>query len=204
MDSIKQTEFDSVTAVAKDSNQGLRRLQLPPTKVLLPVTALGVVVATVLWYLTTAVNPLVPLWRGLAGAAHLMSEAVVVPLWLVAVLGLTSLLSLSVTALRLGVALIAARRAGNPYRSDRIFDLDWQWRWEGDSPGVSSLTPLCPNCAYELSLETTPQTTSFESDDVGLVCESCAFSKHFEVGPSELLTRVVKEIRRRDRKDERA
>lgn len=201
MDSVKQTKFDSMIAVARDGSQSLRRLRLPTAKLLLPVTT--VVTGMFLLYLITSVNPLALFWRGLTGAAAFMGQGFVVPLWLVVALSLTSLLSLSLTALRLSAARLAARRAGNPYLGDRIFDLDWQWRWDGDSPDVSSLTPLCPHCGYELSLEATPQARSFEGSEVGLVCESCSFGKHFEVGPSELLTRVVKEIRRRDRSDER-
>lgn len=196
---LNELKRPGLGGVAADAGGARRWPRLPSARALLPLAA--VVAGGILVHILTSVNLLAALWGTLSGVLGFFGQGFVVPLWLVVALSLTSLFSLGVTAVRVGTAYREGRRAGNPYTADTIMELGWQWRWNGDTPEAASLTPLCPHCAYELSLEAPaqPEPTSFESTSVQLVCESCAYGKRFELGPSELLERVVKEIRRRAR-----
>jgi hypothetical protein len=153
---------------------------------------------------------------GLLGAAVLLAlswpllarlplgQPVVVPLWIMVLLILSSMLSLVATSLRLSARRARAKAEGKRHLSDCVFDVDWQWVWRDGNVDASSLLPLCPRCAYELTVDAalghTAEHPTFHGKDVVLTCDNCAFEKHFDIGPNELLQRVIKEIHWRKRR----
>ena len=90
------------------------------------------------------------------------------------------------------------------YTSDNILDIDWQWRWHGES--IESLTPICPNCELELSAIARPfDDTGYDNREwlLGFKCqdEECDFEHdpHHDSAAHEYYELIKKHIRREAR-----
>lgn len=91
------------------------------------------------------------------------------------------------------------------YTNDRIFGVDWQWKWIGDR--IDSLVALCPECAYQPKVEET-YNFDLENESSGLqssskmVCDNCGFEQVWQDSPEYLKNRATREIHRKIRTGE--
>lgn len=90
------------------------------------------------------------------------------------------------------------------YIQDNIFSIDWQWNWAFD--GINNLTPLCPECSYQLNLSPTIDRTKLSKGADFIMtkveCDHCGFKKEINDEIDRLKHKVIKEIHRKIRTEE--
>lgn len=93
------------------------------------------------------------------------------------------------------------------YTSDEIEGIAWEWDLkEGE---FKELTPLCPECTFELDLQ--PEQTGYhplvgyrgnappKPRYTDVICNKCGFSERRDFPPQKFLRHIEREIRRRMR-----
>lgn len=165
-------------------------------------TVVGGLILTLLAKLwTPAETALIWLGERLLAFVGLFSSSYSVPGWLLAPLGLLSL----VTVAR---ALIGLRSAASPaaqhasYVEDLLFGARWRWSWVGEQ--IAQLWCFCPSCDAELVYDDSSVHDIFRRDKpkTEFICEHCG---RRPVGVIEggdksyALGAVQREIRRRVR-----
>lgn len=181
---------------------------------------LGLPLSVALWYFTRAhFEKFWQKWRkptfyalgvvALIGAMYRgwfawLAYHVGLPIWILTVIAVLPV------ALALGVVWFisksreSAEISPEQYTTDTIFNVVWQWRYNGHYIDEHSLSPFCPNesCKCRLSLIEDYQRNyalPLGQVPVSLVCPNCGFRENFEMNSDGLFSRVPIEIERRIR-----
>lgn len=138
---------------------------------------------------TTAVCVMCLIKSALMATGAAITARLVVPVW---GLGLIALLpALTGTVIYL-LKKSLARIDPHAYNADMFLGIRWHWTmFAGD---IIGLTPLCPNCTFQLTATDSPPWSAV--DHVTMVCERCGFRKNFERSYPEATSYVERAIQR--------
>lgn len=161
----------------------------------------GIILAVLAELWPPAKTALMWLWERFLDLIGLFSSSYSVPGWLLALLGLLSL----VTVAR---ALVGLRSAASPdaphasYVEDLLFGARWRWSWVGEQ--ITNLWCFCPSCDAELVYDDSSVHNMYRQGKprTEFICEHCGnqIIGVVEGGDkSYALSAVQREIRRRVR-----
>lgn len=123
-----------------------------------------------------------------------------VPLWLVL------LLIAVIIAIRIFVFKTSSASSTNhqfqetreAYTKDKILEINWEWHWESST--IQNLTPICPQCSNELTIETREWSYVDRSfRETFIECDNCDFEMKSNKEKDDIFQSVMKEIERRYR-----
>jgi len=137
---------------------------------------------------------------------HYVSGLVLLALILFATFGLFALALFLYSLLRpRQVSVTSPELPYVNYTRDQFFGVVWRWQW--NYLQVSTLTPFCPYCDYQLSYDD-PSTyrlrRSYYDPGVSLICDHCqrTVKKVENYSYIQLLSVVTREIQRKVRLDQ--
>jgi hypothetical protein len=129
-------------------------------------------------------------WGWVKEAWHWLGQTTSVANWLLIILLIVTVLSVTLTVLRrLGRLLMTQEYAA--YTEDRFFDLVWRWSWDARG-NVAALWCYCPNCDRIVTFAT--DNSIYRETTTTFMCEYCN-QPHRHAGMKQaLLDRVIREI----------
>lgn len=161
----------------------------------------GIILAVLAKLWPPAKTALMWLWERFLDLIGLFSSSYSVPGWLLAPLGILSLVAIARALIGLRSAVASAAPHAS-YVEDLLFGARWRWSWVGEQ--IAHLWCFCPSCDAELVYNDSSAHDIYRlgKPKTEFICEHCGHRTVGEVeggDKSYALSAVQREIRRRVR-----